>query len=789
MVMDENNVNNNSEVDEKQAKKEHTTENAQKALQVGEKAAAAYFAGPAGTAAVNALHSAPVVGKKLDAAEKKLSERVNKNPVIAKAVNKAGDSGATDLANKGLDAFGMAGGGGAAGAAGGASKAASTAGEAGGASTSATNAANGINNTLGKIPGTGNTPNQTQKTESDGSDAKNSISTSISPSDIQKAAKIAKFVGPLIPYIAGLFLVIIIVIMIMAQIMVIRDKILGVINGAIKFEQRLGNFVTGQGWNTEDEAFFQRLKEEYIKFGDVSNQELDIPLIDATIHYSKITDINNWDGEKGEHDGDVGKNENNYSGSDDAGLGSAFVEAYQTWSFYQVANVKLGSISTLTPGQRGLLGHLVDTKIVWHSTCITNIFTVQDKWGDFFTQLFNLSTYENEKASHNGSQGAAVMDMISKFMGETPVGKIMGIADFIHNIEAFTVQDESALDWWSANVIYEVRELVELMKGQIDDSRLVAAPYAYYNYLDENGDNNKIEGSAQDIPNSTNIIDAANDYASKKDSVDNATSDGKCLINIVYPEIVRNLDYKAYYRYLVNVYIPLTYFRGQKVDKDYTFLEVVNIANDIFDQKYYYEYLVGKDKNPVSGCMNTFAESSSDTISFDKNMFDNLYVNVLSGDCKKASECSVIEETVPLKDYVMGVVYREIGASTSDNEEYLKANIVAAKSYTVGRRTPVQLDGKYYIDMLNSTNDQVYCSLTKGCMNDSSNRKPIPSAALVEYLSKLYDEVYTEFLYNSKDSIFTGSYRAKAKRQSIIAVAMPNKRDKIELIVQKLSEI
>lgn len=40
-----------------------------------------------------------------------------------------------------------------------------------------------------------------------------------------------------------------------------------------------------------------------------------------------------------------------------------------------------------------------------------------------------------------------------------------------------------------------------------------------------------------------------------------------------------------------------------------------------------------------------------------------------------------------------------------------------------------------------------------------------------------------------KGSIISQSSQTKANRQAIIAVAMPNKRDKIELIVQKLSEI
>lgn len=47
----------------------------------------------------------------------------------------------------------------------------------------------------------------------------------------------------------------------------------------------------------------------------------------------------------------------------------------------------------------------------------------------------------------------------------------------------------------------------------------------------------------------------------------------------------------------------------------------------------------------------------------------------------------------------------------------------------------------------------------------------------------------TELKATIKGSIISQWSQTKANRQSIIAVAMPNKRDKIELIVQKLSEI
>lgn len=745
--MDENNNN----LDKQASEKQHTEQNTKKALQAVEKGAATYFAGPEGAAAVNALHSAPVVGKALNKVEDKAVEKLGKNKNVANIANKLGDSGITDAANQGLDAVGAAGGatGGAVGAAGGAaSKAGNATGAANatsGASSSATSASKAINDKFDKMPRFlkgSNNDNESSGQEGGGEEISPSERTA---RDVKKAAKIIKMIGPFIPYIAGIIVTVLVIVMVMAEIMVIRDKIVGAIVGVIKFEQKLQNFVTGDGWNTEDEAFFLRLKEAYINFNESSNETLDIPLIAATIHYSKITDMNNWDGEEDEHASDIGEGQQNYSDSQDAGIGSSIVETFQTWSFYQVANVKLGSSLTLIPGQRGLLGHLIKTDIEWRSVCILD---APGYWLNFFEDIFNITTLNEAIEMNNGSVGAGLLQKISDFLG-LGLGMITALPNLISDIAAFAAQDASLLDWWSANVIYEARELVEFFTKDYDDSRLVEASYSYYNNLSGTGTKSEV------------LIEGYNDYQSNQDKPAKDSED-KCIINVPVPEVVRTMDYKSYYRYLVNVYIPVTYYRGLTLDVDYTFLEVVNIANDIFDQKYLYDYLVGEDEeNANSGCDYNFSGSSSEKVSVDKNMIDNLYVNVMSGSCSSVNSCNLVEETVSLRDYVMGVVYREIGASTSDNAEYLKANIIAAKSFTVGRRTATQNGDKYYINMLNSTNDQVYCSVTKGCLNASSNSKPAPSSSLLEYLGKLYDEVYNEFLYNSSGSTFTGYYRAK----------------------------
>ncbi len=757
--MDENsNVNEDSGLDKKAQEKQHTEQNAKEGVKAIEKGVALYAAGPEGVAAVNAIHNAPIIGKYADKIVDREAKKIAKNPFASAAMNKLGDSGITNAANKGLDAVGTAGGGGAGGAA-------SASGAAAGASSSATSAAKGINEGLGKIPaglgGTGGSGDSDGPGGSNGSGGSGGGDDDRSPSErtvgaVKKAGKILKMISPALPFIGGAIVTILVVVMVMAEVMVIRDKIVGAIVTVMKTEQKLQNFVTGDGWYTEDEAFFSKLKLKYQEFNSSSKdgELLDLPLIAATIHYSKVTDMDVWDGDEPKEESVIGENENNYTDEQDSGIGSSIVETYQTWSFYQVANAKLGSWGSIIPGSRGLLGHLVKTEFGTETICVWNVGEIYTAWSDFLKELFQFPDWTDYAAAY-GTTPEAVSNFVSSLIA-FPTG-IDDLITFYDNVVAFASQDQSYPEWWMANVAYELKEFALYLVGDLDDERLLDTPYSYYSNL---LDAQKLKEGESGESFFTDLISFAKNSLSVIAGL--TWDDDKKCVSVTVPTIEHSMDYAAYYRYLVNVYIPLTYFRNQEVDVDYSYLQVVETANAIFDQKYLYEYLVGEDtENLASGCDYKFSGSSSTTVSVDKDMIDNLYVNVMSASCGSITNCTSIEETVSLKDYVIGVVYREIGASISDNAEYLKANIIAAKSFTVGRRTATQNGTSYYINMINSTNDQVYCSVTKGCMDAASNRKPVPSAELLEYLGKLYDEVYNQFLYNSSSSSFTGYYRAK----------------------------
>lgn len=72
-------------------------------------------------------------------------------------------------------------------------------------------------------------------------------------------------------------------------------------------------------------------------------------------------------------------------------------------------------------------------------------------------------------------------------------------------------------------------------------------------------------------------------------------------------------------------------------------------------------------------------------------------------------------ELIDLEKYILGVVYQENGNAP---DEGLKAQAIAARSYTLLRRKIEIIDGQAVIKMRNCTFDQVYCDPDKGCSSN-----------------------------------------------------------------------
>lgn len=738
------------ENNEKMQEQAQTQQNTKEALRAAEKGVAAAYGGAAGVAAVNTLHNTPGLGKALDKVEDKAAEKLGKNKNMAKLANNLKESGATDAANTGLDALGST--------SGGASK-------LGGGASSASQAGGLPENSLNSLP--------KDDLGSEGKGQASSFSSPKTPDNKNaKTMKILKIVAMASPFLLIIFMFLFLMIVIMSQIMVINDKIKKVGDGIVSSTEKMNNFLSGDGWNTDEDLFFKELKNSYNNYkGKAGSEKLDIPLIAATIHYSKVTDIDVWDGENGENDSLVG-NADDFNGTFDfSDSSNSIVESYQMKSFYKVANEKLGTMGTMLPGERGLLGHLVAPVISKRTFTINSEEDkeeVKEAWEEFFQRVFNFLNTENVSSDNSTNK---FENAFNSFKSSLDLDTLTGqsFRKFSEDVANFKNEGISFIDWKSLSIAYETDELKNYVDGEFNDERLSNTKYSYYSNLegtgiDEDGESLSLQGFFEQYE------------AAKRSTV----NDGK-VVNV--PSIEYVMDYKAYYRYLVDVYIPITFFPNQKLDEDFTYTEVINMANEIFDQKYAYDDLFDEEEeDSSSNCEFVFGSTSSEPVTIDKNMIDNLYVEVMSENCSKISTCDVVEETVSLKDYVIGVVYREFGASVKDNQEYLKAAIIAVKSYAVGRRPATYSGGRYVTRLLNTTNDQTYCSLTKGCMESDKNKKPVPSAEYVALMSGLYDQVYNEFLYDSSAKKFVGSYRdtlARCIEQGHTGVCLGQKDSKV----------
>lgn len=209
---------------------------------------------------------------------------------------------------------------------------------------------NGLSN--GKLPslkspldsGTPNLGNDLGNTGGAAADAAQSIANT--------AIKVKKYwpiISAVAPVIGFLLLGIIAVTAIILPVHFIQEKIEQLGDGLDKFI----NFITGQGWLSSETVFFNRLQDEYDLYDRLNykEDEFDIPLIAATIHFSTVVNPDSYS-----YDGDDKNTEYSYDYSNPE------IPANQLRSFYIKANNELGTAWSFIPGQQKLIGHLIDTK-------------------------------------------------------------------------------------------------------------------------------------------------------------------------------------------------------------------------------------------------------------------------------------------------------------------------------------------------------------------------------------------------------------------------------------------
>lgn len=392
----------------------------------------------------------------------------------------------------------------------------------------------------------------------------------------KKAKTVIGIISAIAPIVLPVIVVLLIVAMIMSQIMVVSEFLGKISTGIEKFI----NFAQGDGWLTNEEFFFAHLQKEYDNFSKtVTEGELDIPLVAATIHYSKVVDTDIMSETNISEDG-------NYEEQ----FGQ-FLEKDQTAAFYNIAEDKLGSVNSIFPGEKKLLGHLVETTV---RIKFVNWNTAKTEWEQFFN-LINQSI-----------QSTAEDSPLSKLNPVTSIASFLDNFNIIRQYAESTGGINAAGEYDGANLIYECQEFLHVFEEA----------YASLSGLktDENGEYTEEQKGAFPTPVVTRTMNYGYDeykkmqedmieikailrsngesVKSNSDALKKAKKSSNTKLQELYNDYKKNeLEYEySYIHYLQKVYIPFTYFYGESPSDE----EIDKIVDEIYDQRSFYNYLTNE---------------------------------------------------------------------------------------------------------------------------------------------------------------------------------------------------
>lgn len=541
-----------------------------------------------------------------------------------------------------------------------------------------------------------------------GESSKNPLAT------FKKTKKVIGIVAAVAPIVFPIIMGILVIIIVMAQIMTVRDQIQQLARQFTTGVEKLVNFAQGDGWMTNEDSFFNYLDKEYNKFSSTVNSgsaQLDIPLIAATIHYSKVGDLEQYEETEADY--------SDYSEEDFSVLGSALTKD-NTASFYKIAKDKLGSVNTLWPGQKRLLGHIVKTEV---SVEWIDIDAAGSYWSSFFSYFNQTIASTVDDAYWNtpikyGNVVTAIPAFIDTY------SKAKAYYDANGNIFGELTYDGMNLWYEAGEFINTFAQLFNdssgLSKnengsivGKEDQNGILKFPcpvlkrtmnYGYSEFKEMK----KIVTEMRAIIKDNTLTDDAL-YKQAKNS-----SDEKLQALAKDYETNKNKYLYSYTHYLKEVYIPFTYF----YKKNYTDGEINSIIDEIYDQRDLYNYLIGEDFNQSCG--------GSCVYNVNGKQVSNLKVRLMQCGSGRGKPIEG-EELVDFEKYILGVVYAEIGPDAP--KEAAKAQAIAARSYSLtrpkamGNSAGLKLEeenGQWILSIRNCTEDQVYCDPDKGCSNTTS---------------------------------------------------------------------
>lgn len=300
------------------------------------------------------------------------------------------------------------------------------------------------------------------------------------------------------------------------------------------------------------------------------------------------------------------------------------------------------------------------------------------------------------------------------------------------------VQEEENYNKYSEVDQKTIDKLKKISEKYASGNPSYAMAATLYPYIDEmqNGNVNSLRGkTTKQQEDEEDVYDDDDNNSDKSDNEELEESKNDTISNDPYLELFRKRKYRKKFEKLLKIskdgddalteFLKKTWFK-----KDAGYKELFDgvkdesaladaIISDIQDQKddfkgYFYD-----------NCSTSYSSQSAGSVDFDDMLKGNILVDVKVSSCttgKDVWDCESMYDTpIDMAKYTKGVTYEEIGVSGSSDVEKVKAQIVAAKSYVIGRSKSmgwgVRKDdaGNYIITIRANTNDQDYCDIDVGC--------------------------------------------------------------------------
>ncbi len=301
------------------------------------------------------------------------------------------------------------------------------------------------------------------------------------------------------------------------------------------------------------------------------------------------------------------------------------------------------------------------------------------------------------------------------------------------------VNDEENLSKYSEVDQKTLDKLSSTYEDYPDGDPALAMAAVVFPYIEElhDGNVNSLKGNTNEEQEDEEEEEDTSSDSTDDDTEDLEDDEEDLNEDDPYLELFRKWKYRKKFKELLREsedgqdalisYLKETYFSSDKgykemfdgcSDEDELADAIVNnllaIREDF--EGYFFEICI------TSASYESVGQVTVDDEVYSSMMQGNVVIELLEAGCGSTTSCGTYA-TLTLEEYVKGVVYEEInGSITSDNIEVVKAQMVAAKSYTLSRRTPEQTsEGVYVIKMRWSTADQDYCDYLNGCEDVQEN--------------------------------------------------------------------